>query len=97
LKKFPRPVELYASNHRAEVDAGLCNACGACAERCQLAAIAVMGDAATVNPDRCIGCGNCVVVCTAQALRLRKREEERLPPRSTNALYMSIMANKIPH
>jgi electron transport complex protein RnfB len=36
LKKFPRPIEFCASNHRATVDQEHCNACEACADRCQL-------------------------------------------------------------
>jgi ferredoxin len=94
LKKFPRPAEFYASNHRVHVDQERCNACQACADRCQLAAISVIDDMARVNPDRCIGCGNCVVSCTVGALRLEKKDEEMRPPRSTTALYLSIMSRK---
>ena len=97
LKRFPRPSEFYASNHRAAVDRERCNACEACADRCQLEAIAVVDGAATVDPDRCIGCGNCVVSCTVQAIRLDKKEEEALPPRSTAALYLNIAARKAGH
>jgi electron transport complex protein RnfB len=94
LKKFPRPVEFYASNYRASVDQERCNACEACADRCQLGAIAVVDGTARVDLDRCIGCGNCVVSCTLHAIHLEKKDEERLPPRSTTALYLSIMARK---
>jgi Pyruvate/2-oxoacid:ferredoxin oxidoreductase delta subunit len=94
LKKFPRPAELYATNHRAMVDQERCNACEACVDRCQLAAIAVVDGTAAVDLERCIGCGNCVVACTLQAIHLEKKDEERLPPRSTTALYLSIMSGK---
>ena len=94
LKKFPRPVEFYASNHRASVDGERCNGCEACAERCQLEAITIVNGVAEINHDRCIGCGNCVVSCTVHAIKLEKKEEERLPPRSTTALYLNIMARK---
>jgi len=97
LKKFPRPAEFYASNHRAAVDQERCNACEACADRCQLEAIAVVDGTARVDPDRCIGCGNCVVSCTVQAIRLEKKEEEALPPRGTTALYLNIAARKAVH
>jgi len=97
LKKLPRPAEFYASNHRAAVDRERCNACEACADRCQLAAIAVVDGTVRVDPDRCIGCGNCVVSCTVQAIQLEKKEEEALPPRSTAALYLSIAARKAGH
>jgi Pyruvate/2-oxoacid:ferredoxin oxidoreductase delta subunit len=97
LKKFPRPVELYATNHRAMVDQERCNACEACVDRCQLAAIAVVDGTAAVDIERCIGCGNCVVSCTLHAIHLEKKDEERLPPRSTTALYLSIMSGKAGH
>jgi electron transport complex protein RnfB len=97
LKKFPRPVEFYASNHRASVDQEHCNACEACVDRCQLAAITVVDGIARVDLDRCIGCGNCVVSCTVHAIHLGKKDEERLPPRSTTALYMKIMSGKAGH
>jgi len=97
LKKFPRPVEFYASNHRARVDQESCNGCEACADRCQLAAIIVVDGTARVDLDRCIGCGNCVVSCTVYAIELEKKGEERLPPRSTTVLYMNIMSGKVGH
>jgi electron transport complex protein RnfB len=97
LKKFPRPAEFYATNHRAVVDQERCNGCEACADRCQLEAIAVVGGTARVDPDRCIGCGNCVVSCTVQAIRLEKKEGETLPPHSTTALYLNIAARKAVH
>jgi Fe-S-cluster-containing hydrogenase component 2 len=51
-------------------------------------------DVATVNNDRCIGCGNCVVNCTSDAIRLQKKDEELLPPPNAKALYMNIMLKK---
>jgi electron transport complex protein RnfB len=97
LKKFPRPIEFYASNHQATVDQEHCNACEACADRCQLAAIAVVDGTARVDLDRCIGCGNCVVSCSVRAIQLQKRDQEKRPPRSTTALYLNIMAGKAGH
>jgi hypothetical protein len=34
------------------------------------------------------------VSCTLHAIHLEKKDEERLPPRSTTALYMKIMSGK---
>ena len=50
---------------------------------------------ATINLDRCIGCGNCVPICSSSAIELQKKEEELLPPEDTAALYMSIMSKKV--
>ena len=94
LKKFPRPAELYASNHYASVDCSRCSGCEACIDRCQLEAIAIVDSVAAVSLDRCIGCGNCVVSCSVGAIRLEKKEPGILPPRSTGVLYVNIMNRK---
>jgi len=79
------------------VDQEHCNACEACVDRCQLAAISVVDGTARVDLDRCIGCGNCVVSCSVRAIHLQKKDQEKLPPRSTAALYLNIMAEKAGH
>ena len=40
-----------------------CTNCGTCAELCPTGAIS-LSDAREVNPDLCIACGRCVLVCT---------------------------------
>ena len=95
VKKFPHPAELYATNYCAEVQAELCTGCETCVERCQLDARAMVDGVATVNLDRCIGCGNCVAICESNANQLREKEEESLPPKDTEALYMNIMSKKV--
>ena len=49
----------------------------------------------TVNLDRCIGCGNCVITCESNATQLKKKEEELLPPKDKDATYMKIMSRKV--
>jgi electron transport complex protein RnfB len=36
---------------------------------------------ATVDLNRCIGCGNCVATCQSGASRLTKKADELVPPR----------------
>lgn len=50
---------------------------------------------ATVNLDRCIGCGNCVITCESGATRLYKKDKELVPPKDKDATYMKIMSRKI--
>ena len=95
VKRFPRPADMYATNYYAEVDPELCNGCEECIERCQLDARTMVDSVATVDLDRCIGCGNCVVICDSDANRLQKKEEEVLPPKDTESLYMKIMSKKV--
>jgi electron transport complex protein RnfB len=49
---------------------------------------------ATINLDRCIGCGNCVVMCASGAVQLRRKKEETVPPKDAETLYRMIMAKK---
>ena len=95
VKKFPRPADFYATNYYAEVDPELCTGCETCVERCQLEAPVMVNGVAAINLDRCIGCGNCVVICESDAVQLRRKGEETIPPKDTEALYTKIMSKKI--
>jgi len=94
LKKFPRPADYYATNYYAEVDPELCTGCQTCVERCQLDAPFMNNGTATINLDRCIGCGNCVVTCESNAVQLKKKEVETLPPKDMNDLQMKILSKR---
>ena len=94
-KKFPNASELYATNYYAEVDPKLCTCCEICVDRCQLEACAMMDGVVNINLNRCIGCGNCVANCEENAMQLKKKEEELLPPKDTEDLYMNILSKKV--
>jgi heterodisulfide reductase subunit A-like polyferredoxin len=70
---------LASSGYVAQVDAGLCAACGSCADHCQFAAISVDDGYAVVDAAGCMGCGVCVAQCPQEALSLR-REAARGEP-----------------
>jgi ferredoxin len=46
--------------------------------------------AAVISLERCIGCGNCVVTCASEALKLVKKDEETVPPMDAPALYRTL-------
>jgi ferredoxin len=95
-KMLPQPVDFWATNYYASVDAEACMGCGTCVERCQVNAVSIddrLG-ASSVNLDRCIGCGNCVVSCVSGAMSLLKKEKQTVPPESAEDLYDIIMAEK---
>lgn len=52
-----------------EVDASLCNGCGACARFCRYGAIVAPKGPALVFPEMCHACGGCALVCTRGAIR----------------------------
>jgi len=49
---------------------------------------------ASINLDRCIGCGLCVSSCPLEAIRLVKKEKETVPPVDIESLHDSIMAKR---
>ena len=61
---------IASSGYVAQVDEGLCAACGECAEVCQFAAIAVDGGLARIDAAVCMGCGVCVAHCPQEAIAL---------------------------
>lgn len=95
-KMLPRPVDFWATNYYASVNAELCSGCGICIERCQVEALAVDDRSGTsfVNLNRCIGCGNCIVTCPTGAMSLVGKENETAPPQDSEGLYDLIMAHK---
>ena len=95
-KILPKPVDFWATNYCASVNAETCSGCGICVERCQVNAVTVDDRAGTavINLDRCIGCGNCVSTCPTGAMSLLKKEKGTVPPQDSEDLYDVIMANK---
>jgi len=91
IKKIEKPWELFHTNYYAKVDPDLCIGCETCVNRCQMDAITMIDDIATVNQKMCIGCGNCVPTCNEEAIRLFKKETQYIPPKSTTELYFKIM------
>jgi len=67
------------SNYVCSVDAGLCTACGTCAERCPVEAIDV-NEYALVDGAVCIGCGVCYPSCPQEAIHLEARPEAETAP-----------------
>ena len=78
------------SHYFANIDPDLCNACGTCAdERCQVNAIADIGNVYEVAPEKCIGCGLCVSTCPEEAISLIRKPEDMIdsPPTDETEWY----------
>jgi NAD-dependent dihydropyrimidine dehydrogenase PreA subunit len=95
-RSLPKPLDFWASNFQAVVDASACDGCGVCVKRCQVRAVSVSGKKApaVVNLNRCIGCGLCVPTCPKNAISIHKKAVEIRPPQTKDELYDIIMARK---
>ena len=82
LKRLPEPANHAASNYFATIDQELCAGCGTCMDRCQMEAIEMDGESASILRKRCIGCGLCVTTCPEEAIRLQEKPEAQksIPP-----------------
>jgi formate hydrogenlyase subunit 6/NADH:ubiquinone oxidoreductase subunit I len=61
------------SRFQATIDAGQCTGCELCLDRCFFGAIEMQEDVAEVTePDMCVGCGLCQVVCPDDAIGLNE-------------------------
>jgi electron transport complex protein RnfB len=58
-------------------------------------AISIEGKVASVDLDRCIGCGLCTSTCQANAIRLLKKEKETVPAKDHFSLYRKIMLERL--
>ena len=95
-KSLPKPVDFWATNFRAKVNAESCVACGICEKSCQVGAVKISYKKghSVVNLDRCIGCGVCVSNCPTESITLEKRPAEATPPQNREELFDIIMENK---
>lgn len=63
--KIPGRIPIYPEGKRSE-----CTFCGACANACPMDAIPA-DKPYTTDPEKCIACGRCIVVCTQKSRRFR--------------------------
>lgn len=94
LNLLPRPSRVVSANYYADIDPELCKGCGTCLNRCQIRAIKEVDDISKVIVKRCIGCGVCVPTCPEEAIQLKRKDEEMVPPQSIDELYAEIMNKK---
>ncbi|MCK4991689.1 MAG: 4Fe-4S binding protein, partial [Bacteroidales bacterium] len=93
-KKFPRPAEFLQTNFYARIDPEKCVACEECMELCQMEALVSVNSHTEVLRSHCIGCGVCLNVCAAEAISLLKKDEETVPPKSSDEMYRKMMLER---
>jgi NAD-dependent dihydropyrimidine dehydrogenase PreA subunit len=92
LKKQPVPAAAARSNYYAAVTGADCEGCGICLERCQMEAVTLEDEKASIDLNCCIGCGLCVTTCSSGAMGLVKKSERRQyrPPESTAEIFLRL-------
>ena len=93
-KKFPRPAEFLQTNFYARIDPEKCVACEECMELCQMEALVSVNSHTEVLRSHCIGCGVCLNVCATEAISLLKKDEETVPPKSSDEMYRKMMLER---
>lgn len=94
LRNLPDPANYAVSNYYSQIDPELCTGCETCLERCQVKAITLIDNIASIDLKRCIGCGNCIITCPSEAISLQKKEEQHVPPQTMDDLYDMILIEK---
>ena len=90
-KMIPNPAKFWTSSYQAQVNSELCQGCETCLTKCQVNAIKIINEKATIDLKRCIGCGNCITICPNNALSLIKKDQEIKVPEDSEDLYESIL------
>ncbi len=70
MDKISKTPIQNSSDHKMKLiytSGDLCKVCYTCVRDCPAKAIRIFGGQAEVIPERCIGCGNCVKVCSQHA------------------------------
>lgn len=92
---FLNPVE--TTNFLPKIDS-TCNGCSKCAQACPVEAISMVSAhdpqkqkklKATLDENRCLGCGVCVTVCKAQVITLKERAKRIITP--VNSAHKTVM------
>ena len=78
ITKHDQPGLIAHSNYYTLVDADSCEGCETCIERCQVNAIEMKDEVASIINVRCIGCGLCVSTCPTESISMVHKQPEAL-------------------
>ena len=68
------PLNLHAFFEAQLSDESLCNGCAICIDFCPVQAISLDDDLSRIDREKCIGCGQCEIQCSQEAIRMVENE-----------------------
>lgn len=77
-------------------DKDKCNRCYACVKVCPVKAIRISQNCVEVIPERCIGCGNCITICSTGAHQYRSSKANLNELKKSGAVLAAIIDPSIP-
>ncbi len=90
------PHSNRSNNQLVHTVPDLCRMCYTCVRECPVKAIRIMDGQAEVMSERCIGCGNCVNVCSQGAKQFLDCKESTKSLLSSNEKVAAIVAPSFP-
>jgi len=78
ITKHDQPGLITQSNYYAAVDADTCESCETCTDRCQVDAIEIKDEVASITHASCIGCGLCVSTCPTGSISMIHKQPDSL-------------------
>ena len=82
INRLHLPNAVAKANFIAEVNGEQCTLCSTCVDKCSVHSPSLTNEHSVINEDTCIGCGVCVVSCPSEAIKLKRRREIQIPPRT---------------
>lgn len=98
VTEYNMPAAIAPPHFRPKFDLTVCDSCAKCARRCPMGAITVdmKGKTLAYQPERCVGCGQCVLACDKkQAVKMDAVANYKEPPKNNRDALLQLTPNAL--